>query len=207
MSHNIEKIIFINLDKRIDRRLEIEKELTDMGLEYERFAGIVHPASGSVGCSLSHLGVLKLAKERNYKNVLILEDDFTFKVKKDFFESELSRFFNSKIDYHVLMLAYNIPDKEKMTMCIKDEPNFYRVLKAHTASCYMVNSNYFDVLIDLYEWSSIQLIETGQHWNFTNDQACNVQSKDKWFCTSTKIGVQRPGFSDNTLRMHDNNDT
>ena len=42
MSHNIDKIIYINLDKRKDRFLEIEKEFADMNLPCERFSAIVH---------------------------------------------------------------------------------------------------------------------------------------------------------------------
>ena len=204
MSINIEKIIYINLDKRQDRYAEIEKEFSDMNLSCERFAGIVHPASGLVGCGLSHLAVLKLAKERNYKNILIVEDDFTFKVDKDFFENQLSLFFESKIEYDVLMLAYGMSSNATDT----NIQSFKRISSAHTASCYLVNSHYYDKLINLYEWSTVKLIETGQHWNYANDQVWrNLQSVDIWLCSTTKMGVQRPGFSDNTLRMHDNHDT
>ena len=37
MSHNIDKIFYINLDRRIDRRNEIEQELNNVELQYERF--------------------------------------------------------------------------------------------------------------------------------------------------------------------------
>lgn len=206
MSKNIEKIIYINLDKRRDRFIEIEKEFADMDLPCERFAGIVHPASGLVGCGLSHLAVLKLAKKMNYKNVLIVEDDFTFKVDKNFLEQQLSLFFDSNINYDVLMLAYSMSNIEIID--IPNIPSFKRVSSAHTASCYLVNSHYYDKLIDLYEWSTVKLIETDQHWNFANDQVwSHLQRQDMWLYSSTKMGVQRPGFSDNTLRLHDNHDT
>lgn len=78
MSTNIDKIIYINLNKRIDRRTDIEKDLNDFNLEYERFEAIETPGFGILGCGQSHLAVLKLAKERGYKNILIFEDDFTF---------------------------------------------------------------------------------------------------------------------------------
>ena len=93
----VEHIFYINLDKRQDRYAEIEKEFSDMNLSCERFAGIVHPASGLVGCGLSHLAVLKLAKERNYENILIFEDDFTFLVSKEEFYKQISDFFKLKL--------------------------------------------------------------------------------------------------------------
>jgi glycosyl transferase family 25 len=93
MSHNIDKIFYINLEKRKDRREEIEKELDTFGLNYERFEAIETPGFGILGCGISHLSVLKLAKERKYKNILILEDDFTFIVSKEEFEKSLNLFF------------------------------------------------------------------------------------------------------------------
>jgi len=113
MSTNIDKIIYINLDKRIDRRTDIEKELNDFGLEYERFQAIETPGFGILGCGQSHLAVLKLAKERGYKNILIFEDDFTFLVSKEEFENELNKFFDLNIDYNVCMLSYNINKSEE----------------------------------------------------------------------------------------------
>ena len=72
----MEHIVYINLEKRSDRREEIENELNDFQLHYERFEAI-HDNPGILGCTKSHLRVLKLAKERGWKYVLILEDDFT----------------------------------------------------------------------------------------------------------------------------------
>ena len=94
MSHNIDKIIFINLEKRQDRLLEIKNELDTFNLQYERFNAIENEC-GIVGCGYSHLAVLKIAKERNYKNILILEDDFYFVVSKDEFERNLRLFFEN----------------------------------------------------------------------------------------------------------------
>ena len=58
----------------------------------ERFEA-VKASPGGIGCGYSHLAVLKIAKERGYKNVLILEDDFTFLITKEQLELELNRFF------------------------------------------------------------------------------------------------------------------
>jgi glycosyl transferase family 25 len=199
MSFNIEKIIFINLDKREDRRKEIEKEFYEMDLLCERFAGIVHPISGNIGCGLSHLAVLKLAKERNYKNILIVEDDFTFKVDKEFLEHQLSLFFDSKMKYDVLMLAYNTKDEYKTD--IHNMPSFKRLSFAHTGSCYLVNQHYYDKLIDLFELSIPKLIETGHHWLYAIDAAWKeLQEIDMWILSAPEIGIQRAGYSDNTER-------
>ena len=77
MSKYIDHIFYINLDKRMDRKTEFETSMARVGWKSERFSGIYcPPPRGIVGCTKSHLAVLKLAKERKYKNVLIFEDDF-----------------------------------------------------------------------------------------------------------------------------------
>jgi len=194
MSHNIDKIFYINLEKRKDRKEEIEKELNTFSLEYERFEAIETPGFGILGCGLSHLSVLKIAKNRGYKNILILEDDFTFLVTKEEFEKQLIKFFDEKIDYNICMISYNLLKK------IDSEYDFlWKSLDVQTASGYIINSNYFDKLIDLYEWAMPLLQQTKAHWLYANDAVWKkYQPNDNWFCFKTRIGKQRPSWSDNS---------
>jgi len=194
MSHNIDKIIYINLEKRIDRREQIEKELTQFDLPYERFNAIFEEV-GILGCTKSHLEVYKLAKARGYKNVLILEDDFTFIVSKEEFEEELTKFFNNKIEYNVCMISYNVLESKEVC-----EHDFIRKIQCgQTASGYIVNENYYDTLIQLYEYAVPLLELTNEHWNYANDQCWkHLQPNDKWFYFTKRIGIQRAGWSDNT---------
>ena len=85
---------------------------------------------------------VKIAKERNYKNILVLEDDFEFIVTKEVFEQNLTEFFESNIDYNVCMLSYNLNDFLEM-----DNSVVNKILFSQTASGYIVNSNYYNVLI------------------------------------------------------------
>ena len=199
MSHNIDKIIFINLEKRKDRLLEIENELDKFNLEYERFNAIEHEC-GIVGCGFSHLAVLKIAKEKNYKNILILEDDFTFIVTKEEFEMELNRFFNNVSEYDVCMISCNVKEKET----IDKLPFIDRIIFGQTASGYIVNNHYFDKLIELYEYNIPLLEKTREHWTYANDIVWKqLQEKDKWFFINKRIGKQRAGYSDNNERYCD----
>ena len=192
MSHNIDKIIYINLNKRSDRREEIENELNKFGLEYERFEAIDVPHFGQLGCAISHLSVLKIAKERGYKNILILEDDFTFTVTKDEFENQLNSFFNSNINYNVCMLSYNL---------IKHtESNYkflFKALDVQTTSGYIVNSNYYDKLINIFEPNIQFLAESKRTDLYSVDVVWKkLQPNDDWFCFINRIGIQRPSYSD-----------
>ncbi len=193
MSHNIDKIIYINLEKRQDRKCEIENELNRMGLKkYERFNAIEKDL-GPLGCCISHLEVLKLAKRNNYKNVLIMEDDFIFIVDKHTLEDRLNNFFCLEIPYDVCMLSYYIIQSEETRY-----GGIRRVKEATTASGYIVNNHYFDKLINLLETARDNLEKTGQHWIYTNDRAWkNLQETDNWFYLEPRIGKQREGYSDN----------
>jgi glycosyl transferase family 25 len=194
MSHNIDKIIFINLEKRKDRLLEIKNELDTFNLQYERFNAIENEY-GIVGCGYSHLAVLKIAKERNYKNILILEDDFTFIVSKEEFEFELNRFFDNVTEYDVCMISCSVNEKED----IDNLPFIDRIIFGQTASGYIVNNHYFDKIIELYEYNIPLLEKTGEHWNYANDIVWRkLQEKDKWFFINRRIGKQRAGYSDNS---------
>jgi glycosyl transferase family 25 len=200
MSKYIDKIIYINLSHRTDRREQIENELNNFNLDYERFEAISTPDYGIYGCGLSHLSVLKLAKERKYKNILIFEDDFEFLVTKDVFEYNLKTFFESNIDYNVCMLAY----QEREDLYIENSV-VNKLLSAGSASGYIVNCNYYDKLIELYEWCLPLLISTREHWLYANDIAwSDYQRQDLWYRFKTRIGKQRSGFSDISQIFKDN---
>jgi glycosyl transferase family 25 len=192
MSKNIDKIIYINLNKRIDRREQIEKELNDFGLSYERFEAIEVPDFGCLGCGKSHLQVLKIAKERNYENILILEDDFTFLVSKEEFEKQLEDFFNLQMEYDVCFVSYNLRRYEPLENNIVN-----KALEVQTTSGYIVHKKYYDTLIELYEYAMPLLEQTHAHWIYANDQIWKqLQEKDNWFYFITRIGKQCDGYSD-----------
>lgn len=199
MTKNIDKIVYINLEKRKDRKEEIENELNKFGLLYERFNAIERPM-GLAGCGYSHLEVLKMAKKNKYKNVLILEDDFMFLMSKEEFENQLEKFFTDIINYDVCMLSYNVLKDE----VVSETDIVRRLLEAQTASGYIVNNHYYDKLIELYEENIPILEKTGMHWIYANDQIWkSLQQKDKWYYFTKRIGRQRPGYSDNACRFSD----
>jgi glycosyl transferase family 25 len=194
----IDKIFYINLDKRTDRKQEIEEELTRMGLNAERYPAIHTPQSGIVGCGYSHLNVLKMARDQRLKNVLILEDDFMFLVDRETLDREMRKFFESDLgrDFDVLMISYIIQgDRE-----VNGYSNVRKVLNGQTASGYIVNERYYNTIIDLYEWAIPLLEQTNEHWNYANDHVWKrLQPVDDWYYTTLRIGRQRCGYSDNKM--------
>jgi len=102
----IEKIYYINLDKRADRRKSMEDALGKIDIPYERFSAIRPTEAdldskyktfydrlaskkyrskgqllGTLGCYISHYLVQKKANESSHGNYLVLEDDWRIEPK------------------------------------------------------------------------------------------------------------------------------
>lgn len=206
VSRPIDKIFYINLDSRTDRREHMEAQIRDYALSdlcsrgVERFAAIANPGFGIWGCGMSHLAVLKLARDQGLRNVLILEDDLQFVIPPETLRAGITELgaksgsgSESGTAFDVVMLAFNMGAREDI-----DIEGFQRVLYAQTASAYLVSSHYFQTLIDLYESAMPKLASTGEHWNYANDVVWRtLQQTDRWLAPSERWGKQMDGYSDN----------
>ena len=189
----IDKVIYINLEHRKDRKEEIETELNNMNIEYERFNAISNPDFGIVGCTQSHLDIFIMAKEKGYKNILIFEDDFKFIVSKKVFEEQIELLYNLQVKFDICMLGYRLI---KSNPC-NEFPFLQNAIDVDTTSGYIINESMYDKLIDLYSWTLPLLINTKKHWIYALDQIWKIlQPISKWYCFNTRIGIQRPSYSD-----------
>jgi len=187
---NIAHAFYINLNRRQDRRQQFEEECRLMDIQVERFPAI-EKTPGMLGCHLSHLTVLRKAKEMGLPNVLIFEDDFEFLVDRDTFITQLQLFFDSNIDYDVLLLSYNIQASEPLNEIVS------RGTDVETASGYIVHSKFYDKLIDNLTTNYSLLESTGAHWLYLNDQCWKTLQKDNRFLYfNIRLGKQRNSFSD-----------
>lgn len=182
---------YINLNRRLDRRHQIEDELHRMGISAERFPAIAHSAPG-LGCVLSHLAVLKLARARGYPSVIIFEDDFEFLVTTSEYAEILSKV---PEDFDVVMLGRYLIEVAPYN------ETFGKVLKATTASGYMVHQRFYDRLIEnLGEAAGLFhrcLVEQVRPADYMNDQYwCRLQPSATWLYTLKRVGKQRPSYSD-----------
>jgi glycosyl transferase family 25 len=185
---NIDRIFYINLDHRTDRRSEIEAELNSMGLVYERFPAVRHETIGGVGCGRSHVGVLNLAKERGYKRIMVLEDDFMFTADP---HDSLRKLHN--VSFDVCLLSYNLFNATESA----EYPFLKRVHEAQTTSGYIINDHYYDTLIAVFEDAIPKFEQTNHHWLYAIDVVWKVlQRRDMWYCLTPRIGKQRPSYSD-----------
>jgi len=196
---NIAKIYYINLNRRTDRRTQIENEMSRMGLIAERI-----PASEQynpvAGCLISHLTALKKARAEGYENVLIFEDDFIFLVDRNELEQQMKKFFSLNIPWDVLMLSYNLRKSEPYNdlVCYGRD--------VQTASGYLVNRRFYDKLIANLEWALPYLLITGNIYLYCSDHCWKLlQPSSEWFCFNKRLGKQRASYSDLSLRNVDYN--
>lgn len=190
----LDGVLYINLDSRKDRREHIEKELITLNLSKiaHRIPGAVHSQRG-VGCTMAHLAALKYAKERGWKTVLILEDDFKAELDSQQLYTKLAAFFHKYSNtFDVVMLAHNI---NKSIPC---DDLVVRIQDAQTASAYIVSERAYDRLIELFEKAIPELIKTGDHWNLINDQVWKRLQPDMlWYGFVPRLGRQIASWSDN----------
>jgi glycosyl transferase, family 25 len=78
------RVSVINLKHRVDRRIEMQAQLSRVGWDAGFFAAIRptdaadFPSVGARGCFLSHLAVLHEARRAGAQQLVILEDDVNF---------------------------------------------------------------------------------------------------------------------------------
>lgn len=186
----IERVFIINLDRRVDR-MQSMKNLIDRLeiINWERFPAIKPKynsiekrlysgynkfqklnkkyVKGSVGCKLSHLEILKLAKQRKYNNILILEDDVEFVGNLKHIEIGLREIehFNWDILYLGLNKAKYIP--------ISDLVFISKVKKGLCTHAYIVNHRSYNKIINILEESNKQIDITYQD-NFNYQLNCFI---------------------------------
>jgi GR25 family glycosyltransferase involved in LPS biosynthesis len=98
--------LYINLEHRKDRLEHVNKELLKMNINGERFNAI-KTKLGAIGCTLSHIKCLEIAKERDYEYVFICEDDICF-LRPDMLKDSLQKFYDNKsIAWDVLLIGGN----------------------------------------------------------------------------------------------------
>lgn len=193
----IEKTFYINLEYRKDRNEHLLEEFKKINFnKFERFNAIKHEY-GPVGCCLSHLEVLKKAKELKLKNVLIIEDDLEFLVNREEIDKYIIAFLNDE-ELDVLCLAFNV----KSGSLTNYNQYFYRTTDTQTASCYIIKEKMIDVLITNFEQSLHLLTKVEIDRPVLPKYAIDctwkwLQPHYKFMISSVRVARQRASYSDN----------
>jgi glycosyl transferase family 25 len=188
---DIQNALFINLESRKDREIEVMNEFKKLEIPINRM-NATQLKNKRVACSMSHLKCLQMAKNNNWDHVLIVEDDIQF-LNVELFIHNLNQFLSSEIKWDVLLFAgNNVPPYTKYgDFCVK-------VTKCQTTTGYLVSSHYFDTLIEnIKEGMSLLIKQPNDHFYYAIDKYwLSLQEKDNWFLITPLTVIQREGFSD-----------
>lgn len=195
MEH-IDKIIYINMDARTDRRAELEAEFTRLGIPNDkimRFPASSYNGCPNTGCLVSHANVIHLAYEMGYRNVLVLEDDFRFIEDAAKVNADIGAFFDMKQDWDVLMLttcsAVVIPEYVGYLAS--------RISSSTNGAGYLVNRPMMMELVELFDSNVENLFNTKAHWLYQNDILWkSLMPTKQWYMFNHYLGYQVGGYSD-----------
>ena len=199
---------YINLDKRVDRKNHFLKNVIPfLGLDKKDYTRInavdtsseQTTAERASGCSLSHLKTLKLAKQKDYTSVIVLEDDFTPTVSKKTFKKYLKFLYTNYSDFNVCQISYNDDiGKDVIKGVPLDESGIVLFSpSAQTTSGYIIKTSFIYKLLPLIKKSAKNLQLGKKQSSWAIDVVWKeLQSMDnKWFLLK-RSGKQIEDFSD-----------
>ena len=155
-----EEAFYINLDRRTDRKEGFEAQMKSVGLEgwVQRMPALPYTkglhlkpdcdqCDKHAACGLGHQAIIKYAKEKGLKNVLILEDDVSFynggiRPGIDIIEDSLDQL--SKVDeWDVIHLSAFMMEESLRLV----SPNLVKCSTCLTGHAYGVNHTGYDKLL------------------------------------------------------------
>ena len=195
MAANIDAILYINLEHRTDRNIHILNELHKICTDDSKIHRIdaVKNDNGALGCGLSHIKALEYALKQSinndWKTILIVEDDFTFKCDSNEIERNISLLFEHNFDVGLLShgcLQYYNSDSE-----IK------KVIYSQTTSSYIIKRDYICTLLENITYSVNDMISRGLlHENHIDIHWTKLQPINNWYAVFPAIGCQYDNYSD-----------
>lgn len=188
----IDGIVYINLENRIDRKASCSKQLNDIFGENKvhRIEAVKHKR-GRIGCSLSHIKAYQLAKENNWRTMLVCEDDV------DFYAESVD------IDMHLAKCLHDLYDEENncdgwdiimlggyfAQLSSTKHHNLKKTQYATSSHCYLIHSNYYDIMMEQFQKSVDLDIQSDLCW-------FPLQKRDLWYVADPIIAGQIVSDSD-----------
>ena len=194
MNH-IDKIIYINMDARADRRSALLQEFQRVGIsetQIVRFPASSYNGCPNSGCLLSHANALERAYDMDLQNVLILEDDFVFIDDVPKIHRDIRAFFQLEISWDVVMLT-------TCAAVVSENTNqlVSRISSSGNGAAYLVNRSMMLELSTLFKSNVENLFATKQHWVYQNDILWKtIMPMSQWYMFNHYLGYQKEGYSD-----------
>ena len=207
-----DKIVCINLLKREDRWNAIQLQFAMAGfnindiVKYDAIDGnpmnwvyvpsenpldYIKPESwaGAAGCMASHVNIWKMAKEKGWKNVLIVEDDcdFVHEVQERFTE----RINQVPLNWDLLYLGGIHETRGGLYIPDKISQHIVKAKRMITTTCYAIKDTCYDLAIN-----TVLADEPWFHTAVDGYLGAYVQSECNTYAFQPPLAWQRASFSD-----------
>jgi len=198
----LDAILVINLNKRKDRWTHVQKTLkliSPIAKEIIRIEA-VDCDPGSKGCALSHLKALKLAQDRQFQNVLVLEDDAMLDIEPSKFILRI----NTTLAELALSYDVVICGSENNAPTIEPGVTHRKLKSSHThvqtTVAYMIHVSYVPILASVWKECAQHLtknMDEAQYFKYAIDQVWKqLFPLHNWYWLEGNLIRQRPDFSD-----------
>jgi GR25 family glycosyltransferase involved in LPS biosynthesis len=138
----VDKVFYINLEKRTDRRAEIENELVN-NFKYtsaERFVGIPYKP-GAYGCTMSHVSLFRKMMLNGWETMMVFEDDAKLLTSREEIDKHINVFLEDNT-LDILCIGNscgdNTPYNELMNRCFNTQ----------TTSCYLIKKKFVKIFLE-----------------------------------------------------------
>lgn len=204
--NRFDRIFYINLFHRKDRKEQIESQLKHLGVSKDKIIRIEachNILNGHKGCAKSHIDALDLAIKYRLDNVLILEDDMVFSKVQSEVNDYIERFFTFiKNEWDVFFLATNVIEYEATSFDF-----IKRVKKSMCAHAYAINRSYFSKLRHCFA-QAYEAMGDDEVFMDTEHKAIDkcwmsLQNFDRWYIGQTPLGYQAKSYSDIEHKVRD----
>jgi GR25 family glycosyltransferase involved in LPS biosynthesis len=155
-------------------------------------------AAGNVGCTMSHIRCLELAKSREWPHVFICEDDILFK-NVDLFRANLAEFLNTRMPWDVIIVGGNsCPPYSRIAANGAPVDFCIKVKNVQTTTGYIVAAHYYDTLIQNFkEGLNLLLRNPHQPRLYAIDMYWkSLQPEGNWYMITPATVTQRTDYSD-----------
>ena len=175
------KVILINLDRRVDRLKDVTQELDDLEISYERISAVDAVKLGITpkdACRASHIKALEMAEG----NTLILEDDATF--MPNFLENFTKFIENLPRHWDIIYLGAYIGTSEPVNN------HMVRGLITSSTHAYSINPKRMTEMLEMAR-------NTTDHIDVAY---ANEHPRMKAYVAQPTLVKQKPSFSDLLLK-------
>lgn len=196
----------INLDHRVENLSLITEEMNYIGWSFERFSAV--NTNSYMGCTLSHLEVIKIAKERGYKRVMVIEDDCIFMpYSKSFLDQLENQIDNIEFSVFNVTPSLNRPvNRSERYDLLLDITNLPPRTNDDNADTFATNMMIYDesVYDDLFDISLTAFTSGDYYFPIDGYLANFIYPKKQSYCPIVPIAPQRRSYSDVSHGMYNN---